>query len=106
MVSTAGASGADTTANQDSGRSRAFSAGRPSRQAVAEKAPSEAGRAVPAPRAPVGVLERPADRPSATYPPPTVTADGPSPGDELVRLIVEQLSPLLGLDAARVSFGI
>ena len=105
MASTTGSS-SDTAANQDSGRSRAFAAGRPPKQAVAAKASAEPGRAAAPAKTRVAVLDRPTERPSASFRRPDAKTDPESPADELVRLLVEQLSPLLGLDAARVSIGV
>ncbi|GAA1954770.1 hypothetical protein [Microbacterium deminutum] len=107
MASTAGTPGAETTANADSGRSRAFAAGRPPKQPLAERHPAETERVAAPARAPAAVRQgRAPERPSISYrahrPPPAESG----PADELMRLLVEQLSPLLGLDAARVAIGV
>src|SRR3954471_19607354 len=99
MPSTTGTA-SDTTANHDSGRSRAFAAGRPPKEATVAKAP-EAGRTAAPAKTRGAMLDRAGERPSATYP----RAPAPPPADEIVRLLVEQLAPLLGLDAARISIG-
>src|SRR4051812_25611174 len=105
MASTTGSS-SDTTANQDSGRSRAFAAGRPPKQVAAEKSSPEPGRSAAPAKTRVAGLHRPAERPSASFRRPDPKTDSAGAADELVRLLVEQLSPLLGLDAARVSIGV
>src|SRR5690349_13746612 len=105
MASTTGTT-SDTTANQDSGRSRAFAAGRPPKQSVAEKAPADQGRAAYPVKSRVTVLDHHADRPSTSFRRPDPGKDSATPADEIVRLLVEQLAPLLGLDAARVAIGV